>query len=69
MAGTLIEVGEGIYRADQVPGMLAARDRRRAGKTAPPHGLYLQWVNYGTSPATEGTDAVADRAGADIVGG
>lgn len=46
MAGTLIEVGEGIYRPDQVPEMLAARDRRRAGKTAPPHGLFLQWIRY-----------------------
>lgn len=46
MAGTLIEVGEGIYRPEEVKAMLAARDRRRAGKTAPAHGLYLQWVRY-----------------------
>jgi len=24
--------------------MLAARDRRAAGSTAPAHGLYLQWI-------------------------
>lgn len=46
MAGTLIEVGEGIYRPEQIPVMLAARDRRAAGKTAPPHGLFLQWIRY-----------------------
>jgi hypothetical protein len=24
--------------------MLAAKDRQSAGPTAPPHGLYLQWI-------------------------
>jgi tRNA pseudouridine38-40 synthase len=46
MAGTLIEVGEGIYKPEQIPAMLEARDRRRSGKTAPPHGLFLQWIRY-----------------------
>ena len=46
MAGTVIEVGEGIYRPEQIPEMLAARDRRKSGKTAPPHGLFLQWIRH-----------------------
>ena len=46
MAGTLVEVGRGRIRAADVPGILAARDRRRAGITAPPHGLCLDQVWY-----------------------
>jgi len=46
MAGTLMEVGKGRYRAEDLPEILAARDRRRAGITAPPHGLYLEKVWY-----------------------
>jgi tRNA pseudouridine38-40 synthase len=44
IAGTLVEVGLGQYRPEQIDQMLAARDRRAAGSTAPPHGLFLQWV-------------------------
>ena len=44
IAGTLIEVGIGRYAPQQLADMLAARDRRSAGSTAPPHGLYLQWI-------------------------
>ena len=46
MAGTLVEVGKGRFRAEDLPGILAARDRRRAGITAPPHGLCLEQVWY-----------------------
>ncbi len=44
IAGTLVEVGIGRFAADDVTTMLAAKDRRAAGSTAPPHGLYLQWI-------------------------
>ena len=44
MVGTLVEVGLGRHRPEAVADMIAARDRRAAGGTAPPHGLYLQWV-------------------------
>jgi tRNA pseudouridine38-40 synthase len=46
MAGTLMEVGKGRYRAADMPAILDARDRRKAGITAPPHGLYLEKVWY-----------------------
>jgi len=46
MAGTLVEVGKGRYRAEDMAGILAARDRRRAGITAPAHGLCLDQVWY-----------------------
>jgi tRNA pseudouridine38-40 synthase len=46
MVGTLVEVGLGKYAPDDIPKMLAARDRTAAGSTAPPHGLYLHWVRF-----------------------
>ena len=46
MVGTLLEVGLGKLSAEDVKDILAARDRRRAGPTAPPHGLYLAGVEY-----------------------
>jgi tRNA pseudouridine38-40 synthase len=49
MVGTLVEVGLGKYQPDDIPKMLHARDRRAAGSTAPPHGLYLQWVKHASS--------------------
>lgn len=42
--GTLVEVGMGRYTPEDVRRMLEARDREAAGPTAPPQGLYLQWV-------------------------
>ena len=44
MVGTLVEVGLKRCTPDDIDRMLAARDRQSAGQTAPPHGLYLQWI-------------------------
>jgi tRNA pseudouridine38-40 synthase len=44
IVGTLVEIGLGRYSPDDIPQMLAARDRQAAGSTAPPQGLYLQWI-------------------------
>ena len=46
IVGTLLEVGRGKRSPGDVSAILAARDRRRAGKTAPPHGLCLVEVQY-----------------------
>jgi len=46
MVGTLKLVGEGKWTADDVAAALAARDRAKAGPTAPPEGLYLTEVCY-----------------------
>jgi len=46
VSGTLIDIGQGRYRPEEVKEMLAARDRRRAGGTAPAQGLYLQWIRF-----------------------
>jgi tRNA pseudouridine38-40 synthase len=44
IVGTLVEVGIGRRLPEDIPKMLQAHDREAAGPTAPPHGLYLQWV-------------------------
>jgi tRNA pseudouridine38-40 synthase len=44
--GTLVEVGRGV-QSETWPGeVLLAADRRRAGPTAPPQGLFLVEVSY-----------------------
>lgn len=47
IVGTLVEVGRGRLRPEDVAQILAARDRSAAGPTAPPHGLFLVKVDYG----------------------
>jgi tRNA pseudouridine38-40 synthase len=44
--GTLVEVGTGERNPEDLPQLLGARDRRRAGPTAPACGLCLAQVNY-----------------------
>jgi len=44
--GTLVEVGQGKRRPEEIKRILEAKDRRAAGYTAPPQGLYLVSVAY-----------------------
>ncbi|MBO8172796.1 MAG: tRNA pseudouridine(38-40) synthase TruA [Bacillaceae bacterium] len=46
MTGTLVEVGMGQRGPLEIRQLLLEKDRTRAGKTAPPHGLYLWSVEY-----------------------
>lgn len=46
LVGTLIEVGQHKRHANSLETVLLAKDRRAAGRTAPPHGLYLTQVLY-----------------------
>jgi len=49
MAGTLLEVGQGRRPPDDIPAILASKDRKRAGPTLPAKGLILMEVRYGDS--------------------
>jgi tRNA pseudouridine38-40 synthase len=44
--GTLIEFGSGKMKPKEMKEILERKDRTKAGKTAPPHGLYLENVTY-----------------------
>ena len=46
MVGSLVWVGEGRWRADDLAAALAARNRAACGPVAPPEGLYLVRVDY-----------------------
>ena len=46
MVGTLIEIGEGKRRSEEIIEILKSEDRTKAGKTANPEGLYLKNVFY-----------------------
>lgn len=46
ISGTLIEVGLGKRKPEEVKDILEAKDRSRAGITAPPTGLFLVGVDY-----------------------
>ena len=46
IAGTLIRVGTGEYKPEQIPEILAAKDREMAGPTAPAHGLTMIGIEY-----------------------
>ena len=77
LAGTLVDVGRGRIPEGAVPGILATRDRRAAGITAPGKGLFLHWVRYpeafevplrevkarGDGLPAAGLEAVFDKSG------
>ena len=46
IVGTLIEIGEGKRRSEEIIEILNSQDRTKAGKTANPEGLYLKNVFY-----------------------
>ena len=60
LVGTLLDVGRHRRSPDSIPALLAARDRRRAGPSAPPRGLTLVRVDY---PRPLHWEVPTDRAG------
>ena len=46
IAGTLVDVGLGKIEPEDIPKIIESKKRENAGKTLPPHGLYLMEVNY-----------------------
>lgn len=50
--GTLLEVGSGKVTVADITKLFEAKDRRKAGKTAPPEGLFLIRVDYEGWPQT-----------------
>jgi tRNA pseudouridine38-40 synthase len=46
MVGTLVEVGKGKINSEEFQKILETKDRKKAGPTAPAHGLFLKEVKY-----------------------
>ena len=46
IVGTLVEIGKGKIIRDDIKKIIKNKDRKRAGPTAPAHGLYLIKVEY-----------------------
>ena len=46
IAGTLMDVGKGVYPPEHVKEIVAACDREMAGPTAPARGLTLIGIRY-----------------------
>lgn len=46
IAGTLVEVGREHFKPDVIDEVIATGNRRLAGPTLPPTGLWLEWIRY-----------------------
>ncbi|MFA9479629.1 tRNA pseudouridine(38-40) synthase TruA [Phycisphaerales bacterium AB-hyl4] len=46
VAGTLVEVGRGLFEPERIDEILRKADRRLAGPTLPPEGLWLEWIRF-----------------------
>ena len=46
ISGTLVEVGLGKIKPEEIKNIIESKDRQKAGKPLPAHGLYLMNVNY-----------------------
>lgn len=46
ISGTMIDVGCGKIEPESIPEIIESKDRKKAGKTLPPYGLYLMEVTY-----------------------
>ena len=50
LAGTLVDIGRGHREPARIDRVLASGDRRHAGTTLPPQGLWLEWIRYADEP-------------------
>ena len=69
LVGSLLQVGTGERPEDWMAELLEARDRRQAGPTAPPQGLYLAAVEYPPEFALPSQAQACGRLGSHSGGG
>ena len=56
MVGTLLDISDGRIEKDKIKAIIESKDREKAGKTAPPEGLYLNRVFYDKGGLTGGKE-------------
>lgn len=69
LVGSLLLVGAGQRAEDWMTELLEARDRTRAGPTAPPQGLYFAAVEYPAEFDLPSQPQACGRLGSDFAGG
>jgi len=47
ITGLLVDVGRGQINVEDIPGILASKNRNKSGMGAPPQGLCLCYIQYG----------------------
>lgn len=52
IVGTLLDISSGKLQKQKLKSIFNSKDRRNAGKAAPPHGLFLMHVDYGMNSAS-----------------
>jgi tRNA pseudouridine38-40 synthase len=53
IVGTILKVGKGKLLPEDIPQIIASKDRTKAGPTAPPQGLCLDSIAYPEQPNPE----------------
>ncbi|MFZ3171857.1 MAG: tRNA pseudouridine(38-40) synthase TruA [Carboxydocellales bacterium] len=53
IVGTILKVGKGKLLPEDIPKIIASKDRTKAGPTAPPQGLCLDSITYPEQPNPE----------------
>lgn len=61
IAGTLADVGLGRKQPEEMKAMIEGKDRRKAGHTAPPQGLYLSEVFFEKDRLLEAAAAIEPK--------
>jgi tRNA pseudouridine38-40 synthase len=46
IVGTIVEIGKGKIKSENIREIINSKDRRLAGPTAPARGLFLEKINY-----------------------
>lgn len=46
MVSVLLDIGQGKREPEEIPKLIATKDRQQVGKTMPPQGLYLWKISY-----------------------
>ena len=67
LVGTMVDIGRGSLAAQDLPTILASKNRSNAGPTAPASGLYLRSVEYDRKAETHSTDSQGQTNLAELV--